>query len=1054
MAGNPLKCPYCNAKPFKSARGLVQHQQSSRPCFQAIQRKHGAKISSKKAHTFVSFASVNDTMNPANLLANATTSRPKDKNSSPISQQHTANTDNNPRLSKRHRTSDESSCFQQEEYDADDDNGMCPLLDDVSEDSQQRPVKISATSENNAVNTEILADWQKYTCWAKQHLLPDFTKSEANAIKLLATLRKTKASLDTYESVMEWHLQSTGALKHQQTITDCKEYISRKVLFKKLRKRYNYSPEKCATIEELTLPHSKARVQIVLNDPKYVIQSLLTDPRIVDEDYIFNGKSPFSGPKPNHKHITDLHTGLAYRETYKCCISDPSKQILLPVIFYIDGANTGQFVDLPLTAVKISLGIFTRKARNKHYFWGTIGYIPSYSKHVSRGRRMVIDTGHMESIMAHPEDIDEDEGQEAENNVVKAQDLHAMLAVILRNYVKLQATGFKWDLVYQGRCYEGVEFVMFTPFLRLDSDEAEKLCGKYTARTGNVKQLCRYCECPTDECDRPLAEYPFKTPEKISALIANNDTEGLRMMSQQNIQNTMYQLRFGKHNNQGIHGACPMDMLHAILLGIFRYIRDCFFEQVGPDSKLADDINACAIEIGQCLSRQSQRDLPRTRFPNGIRKGKLNAKDFPGILLCLACVLRSNGVRTMLRKRRGHFRKQGVLKDWSLVVETLLQWEMWLKSDRMRVKHVQFARQKHRYIMYLIKRVGNRVKGMGLKITKFHCIMHIADDILHFGVPSEVDTGINESGHIEEKKCAQLTQKKKELFDQQTCKRLEEKALIDLALMDMEGLKKWEYYEYYEFSPESAKEQEQPRLGGPQMHVYYDTSAKEFCAYILRRGTGRVPVKVEQSLLDFVGGLQECVQDYCKSMPVYPNHHREGCIFRATSGFMGSAWRDWVIIDWGEEEGHLPCHIMGFVDLMALPENCGLSYGPSGDLYSGLFAIVEVTVQTEPEDDVRSELFIPYEKVVGGFTGKFVSHNVYYLADVEAFVRPCAVIPDYGAQANCYLLLKDRARWKKDFERWLEEPAEYDVMYPTENEEEPEDQSEKEQSGESTGTED
>ena len=62
-------------------------------------------------------------------------------------------------------------------------------------------------------------------------------------------------------------------------------------------------------------------------------------------------------------------------------IKHPHKQILLHVIFYINGANTGQFVDLPLTAVKISLGIFMRKARDKDYMWGTLGYIPAYSKH-------------------------------------------------------------------------------------------------------------------------------------------------------------------------------------------------------------------------------------------------------------------------------------------------------------------------------------------------------------------------------------------------------------------------------------------------------------------------------------------------------------------------------------------------------------------------------------------------------------------------------------------------------------------------------------------------
>jgi hypothetical protein len=80
-----------------------------------------------------------------------------------------------------------------------------------------------------------------------------------------------------------------------------------------------------------------------------------------------------------------------------------------------------------------------------------------------------------------------------------------------------------------------------------------------------------------------------------------------------------------------------------------------------------------------------------------------------------------------------------------MLVETLLEWEAWLKSDQMELKHVEAAKQKHRYIMYLIKKVGNHVKGMGLKLMKFHGIMHMYMDIIHFGVPMEFDTGTNES---------------------------------------------------------------------------------------------------------------------------------------------------------------------------------------------------------------------------------------------------------------------------------------------------------------------
>ena len=106
----------------------------------------------------------------------------------------------------------------------------------------------------------------------------------------------------------------------------------------------------------------------------------------------------------------------------------------------------------------------------------------------------------------------------------------------------------------------------------------------------------------------------------------------------------------------------------------------------------------------------------------------------------------------------------------------------------MEKRHVKEARDKHRYIMYLMKKVVKRSTGMQMKLTKFHGVVHMADDILNFGVPMEVDTGYNESGHKATKMAARLTQKREETFDYQTAIRLEEVHLLDLAILDRKSV--------------------------------------------------------------------------------------------------------------------------------------------------------------------------------------------------------------------------------------------------------------------------
>ena len=133
------------------------------------------------------------------------------------------------------------------------------------------------------------------------------------------------------------------------------------------------------------------------------------------------------------------------------------------------------------------------------------------------------------------------------------------------------------------------------------------------------------------------------------------------------------------------------------------------------------------------------------------------AKEYPRILLCIASVLQSSKGRALL-SRREHFKEVGIIDNWKMLVELLLQWEMWLKSHKLNKSDVIKSKEKNKIIMYYIKKIGRRAEGMGLKIVKFHGILHLADDILNFGVPMEVDTGSNKRGHKAMKKAAKHTQ--------------------------------------------------------------------------------------------------------------------------------------------------------------------------------------------------------------------------------------------------------------------------------------------------------
>ena len=824
---------------------------------------------------------------------------------------------------------------------------------------------------------------------------------------------------------MEWHLKTTKAISEYETLRDTNAYITRASLFKSLRARYNIKDEYYGQVKRITLPSSKATVNIVWNDAGAMLRSILTDPRVSKKDYLFFDDDPFAPPPLNLDYIQDINTGESYRETYARRITNPQKQILMPTPLYIDGFVSGQFMNLPITQLKMTAGILNQKAWDKPYLWRNLGFVPAVAKNRSRSRRLMLQSGHCDKLMAH-QDVLEEEGERPENSVInKLEDYHAMLDAILDSYVKMQDEGCILDFNYNGKTYKDIEIITFIPYIKVDNEEADKLCAKFGSRSGGVAHICRYCAVPTHFSGRAAANYPMKTQPQIAALVAAEDLDALQAMSQHSFRNCFYCCNFGLHNLAGVHGACTTDMLHTILLGIFMRVRDGFFQQIGPTSETAREIDALAREYGELMARHSERDMPKTKFSKGITGGKLMAKEYEGVLLLIAIVLRSSkGIRLLRSAKSGNFAHPDAVEDWVLLVESLLGWLQWLKSEQMQTVHVDASEWKHRYLMFLIKKCVRRTKGMGMKFLKFHLMTHITSDIRNGGVPRGGNTGANEKGHKDTKTQAMLTQKKEETFNSQTAARSLEMHLIALAMEEINGRPLWKYLEGYTHPVECAPTVASPHTGGGTFQCKFNGVDEDNTFVSLSKQWYENGLFVETAFVDFVAGLQIAVHALVGDVAVRTEHKRNGQMFRAHIKYRGKVWRDWVEVDW-DDWGLIPNKIWGLVDLRALGDNGSISYGGLVDLKPGVYAIVESAAYLSNNTGEKiSQIFTPIRKEVGKIVAGAVTELKFYLADVEAFVAPLVVIANIGGQPNDYFVVKNRAEWKEDFEDWLETPNE------------------------------
>jgi len=938
-----------------------------------------------------------------------------------------------------HRTRQENRVMDQEFSDHSDH--LAGLFGEDS-DEEEEEEKLEEEEEEITPDTQVCQQFQQYCADARQNLSELKPEVEAG-IELLDLLYKRRAPLVLYEEIFQWHI------KHIESTT----YETKQTLLSDLKNRYNMQNNAPKLVKGLFLPHSKSKIDLVLHNFADEVQSLLSDPRFQDEDYLFHNNNPFSPPPQQFLNVGDINTGLAYRKTYEQLIKDPTKQVLLPIIFYMDGTITGQYDHLPIEILKFTVGIFNAKTRDKVHAWRNLGYVTKFLKEETEAKEILQESSHLDGVnyLSEPEseeesdiedsdvntqdnnnsdepsDDDNNNNPNAEPNIksCSAQDLHAMLEVMLQSYQEIEQRGFQWDLRYRGEIHS-IEFIPFVMFIKGDSVEHDKHCGRYLSRTKGVKQLCRYCCCPNEETDQPYQQYPQKKPAMLQALVDNNDEEGLKALSQSFIKNAWYAVRFGLHNDWGVHGACPTEMVHWYQIGKYGYQRDMFFTQTGKDSMLSNRMNALCKSMGYLFKRQSDRDMSRTSFSKGVKGGKLMAHEMSGLVLVLLAAIRTTKGRTILLnesrgKQKQFFGQIEYIKDWMMLLSTCLQWEEWLKQPELRVYDVRRFRTKVRELLGMEKKIGRRQKGMGHKTFNFHAALHVPDDILHFGVPSNVNTMSNEMHHKPSKTAAIQTQRRAKTFDLQTANNLHNMEVIDVAKEEIKTRNKiWEYYYHPEIEQEQQNidDEDDATINvhlvntGTHVEFFYNEEENSYNYRVFSRMRDRHKFQLSLELRKFLESTMNIMGADCQTIHLFTEHKRNNQIFRGSPRMLGKAWRDWVMIDWGNNI-ILPGQIWIFVDFRDVPPN--LPYEP------GIYAVIESSDHNEDEEENDlCELFVPYTKETDGVDEEGNIKRKFYLVDVEAFHEPTVLIPDIGNENPAAMLrLRPKYEWSDQFVTWL-----------------------------------
>ena len=897
--------------------------------------------------------------------------------------------------------------------------------------------------------------------------LDRFSCEEKVHIELLHLLKELKAPLKAFSCILNWAAKANN----QGHVFQVDTQPSRRTVVHKLFCRYNMKgliPKE----KSLYLPYSRRIVPMIYFDAREVFASLLNCPLLNrDENYLFDSpaKDPFVGPISSSTTIGDINTGRCYRKTYKALVKKPGVDMILPSIMAMDKTQVDTYGRLQMEPLTMSHGLLKHSIRSKHMAMRILGYICHNPAHQPNFKGGVVDVSEPPTDLPPGTVVGRIPLEPIPNvtwSTYLLNEMHLQIEFILEEsgFLDLQRKGFHWKLHYNEKVYP-VVLHPYIPFIIGDTEGHDRLCGHYTARFSAIKQLCRVCECPTHLSGYSKAKFRHRKPTVINRLVRRGNLHGLKEMSQNYLRNGFDKVRFGLHNDRGIFGACPGEMLHLVSLGWFKYCLEAFASQAGGKECLAlKRYDRLCASIGTQLSRHSDRDLPRMNFPKGFSSGtNLMGHEITGCLMVKLFALHTTRFRQifppkklpkyaklekstkskskdkkgnkkiiapMKRNRERNLCFETHVTDWILAVSSLLQWHQWMKQST--IPRHQVAKSQHavQWLMRHVADVCPRPKGMGNNTIKTHLVLHLCEDILDHGVPENVNSAYAESAHIPlSKLTARNTQKRAKTFTKQAAERYVENLAISSAHHDMEHDHAQSALAARPSAPQGMMVLPQGKLCGRRFTISWRVGDECPAFQWLRKSPGdklgrdslqptAMQFLAKYCLPHTVDGKLQCCTEFISSLG-----HR----YRAhPSIYDARPWNDHAMVVWPEENYKypLPAFIHTFVDLRSLQPHETITIPEVGQeiIKAGVYALVHSFVAIDEEKTRK-----PSNAMIGRYKlYRSSGHRTptLYLVNLDNITGPTIGICDINPQTpeldeNYLFLFLRKEEWSSSWDSMI-----------------------------------
>ena len=719
-------------------------------------------------------------------------------------------------------------------------------------------------------------------------------------ISLLKIFEDTTVPIGLYDKIMDW---SSEAHKYGY---DFPSTPARRVtVLKNFSNRFHLHN---IHAKETVIPLEGGGLGTITHfEFESMVKSLISDPRIL-ESLIINWENPSKAVASDKSELSDVHTGSWFHNTRKKMCTELN-HALSPIIFACDRAHCdeGGKSRLSLEPLLFTLAIIPEALRVHEWAWRPLGYLNNLHLAPSSeiGARL--------------------KGQNIRNT-------HRMLRVILSGVKDIQTNGgitFKFP-------QSQADIILKLPiaFVIGDCKGHDVLCGRYGSHS--IDYLCRDCTCPLSEGDNHNFECEMRNVKDIQSLTDQEPTKTviaqLQSIGQHYVRNAFYELDFGE-NPGSIHTATPIEMLHGLELGWFKYALKSFFELLTPTQ--TQQFDQLSKVFSDQHNHQSDRTFPRTSFPHGFSNvTRLQGHEYVGCLFLSVLVLSSRPWEQVMR----HFsaNKQRRLKQFLDLFQTLLSLHSFTKMKTLSKKLFRVPRREtecdaskaFRICVQKFKSIVRRKKGNGTKLTKVHQMLHLPYYISMYGCPSNWYGSPAESLHKHfVKKPGKNTQRRPDIFEKQAGKRVVESYIIAVSYNNIIG-----------HVVPREKDSSRP-IGGSrfEIHVYLNHNGKYIVgSHDIHWPDKRTEKRMTKGNIHFdqgaiVATIKSCYTLFDRSsrtvrIPCFTEHKVDGIIYHGHPLYRGKGqWHDYAYFQWAEVEYPIMSRIYYFVDLRASNKNYTMS---------------------------------------------------------------------------------------------------------------------------------